>query len=92
MPDLLLMAAASRWGEEEIPVRVMTVAAVHPDKAEQSTKGAQMLVTAQPQHSDSEQIHILEGIYHPCRFSQSTGSKKEKVNHLIIQGSKEGHR
>lgn len=39
MLDLLLMVVASRWGEEEIPVCVMTVAAVHPDKAEQSTTG-----------------------------------------------------
>ena len=92
MLDLLLMVVASRWGEEEIPVCVMTVAAVHSDKAEQSTTGARMLVTAQPQHSDSEQVHILEGIYYPCQFSESTGSRKENVNNLTIQGSKEGHR
>ena len=86
------MVVASRWGEEEIPVCVMTVAAVHPARRSRAPQGARALLTAQPQHSDSEHVHILEGIYYPCQFSQRTGSRKENVNHLTIQGSKEGHR
>ena len=86
MLDLLLMVVASRWGEGEIPVCLMTV---HLTRLSRAPHGAQTLVTAHPQPSDSEQVPILEGTYYPCQFSQSTGSGKESVNHLTIQGSRE---